>query len=158
MVRARDLLYRFRPAGAPGAASATGVPADRVADLATELQPLFAELVRTERECADIIARASVTAADRHTQAVDRAGGLVAAARERVDGERAAAVARVRERGNEESAAALAAAERDAAQVRRRAEERMQSFVDSVLTSVGGLVGEPVGDTPAPSDRPAGPS
>jgi uncharacterized membrane protein YccC len=159
-MRARDVLYRFRPAGAPGAASATGVPADRVADLTAELQPLFAELTRTERECADIIARAGLAAAQVHAQAMDRAAGLVPVARERVDGERAAAVARVRERGAQESAAALAAAEQDAAQVHRRAEERMASFVDSVLASVGELVdtlmGEPVADPPGPGDRPGG--
>lgn len=159
MSRARDVLYRFRPAGAPGAASATGVPADRVADLRAELQPVFAELERTEQECADIIARARRAAAAVHAEAADRAGGLVPAARERVDGERAAAVARVRQRSAQESAAALAAAEQDAAQVRRRARERMPSFVDSMVTAVGELVGaksEPVTGSAAPGDRSAG--
>jgi len=158
VTRARDLLYRFRPAGAPGAASATGVPVDRVADLEAELQPLFDDLARTGLEFADIIARARRAAADAHMAAVDRAAGLVTAARARVGGEHAAAMALTRERGESDSAAVLAAAERDAAQVRRRGEERMQSFVDSVLASVGQLIGEPVGDTARPTDRPEVPS
>ena len=44
MLSARDLLHRFRPVGAPGAAPA-GVPADRVAEVSRELQPVFDELV-----------------------------------------------------------------------------------------------------------------
>ena len=32
MPRVRDVLHRFSPAGAPGAASTAGVPVDRVAD------------------------------------------------------------------------------------------------------------------------------
>ena len=159
MSRARDLLYRFRPAGAPGAASATGVPADRVADLTAELQPVFAELARSEQECADIVAEARRAAAQVHAEAADRAGGLVPAAREQVDGERAAAVARVRQRSAQESAAARVAAEQDAVQVRRRAGERMPSFVASVVTAVGELVGAqsaPIAGRGAPGDRPAG--
>jgi hypothetical protein len=42
MPRVRDLLYRFRPEGAPGAAAAAGVPADRAAELTAELEPLIA--------------------------------------------------------------------------------------------------------------------
>ena len=50
MPRVRDVLYRFRPAGAPGAASSAGVPVDRSADLAAELEPVFALLADTEQE------------------------------------------------------------------------------------------------------------
>ena len=32
MPRSRDTLQRFRPAGTPGAASAAGIPVDRVAE------------------------------------------------------------------------------------------------------------------------------
>lgn len=42
MPRVRDLLYRFRPARAPGAAASAGVPVDRTAELTAELEPLIA--------------------------------------------------------------------------------------------------------------------
>ncbi len=170
MTRARDLLYRFRPAGAPGPASATGVPTDTVADVVAELEPLFAELAATERECADMIARAGLEAAQVRARATAQARSLVAAANERVDGERSAAMGQVRLGGEAESAAMVAAAEREAAQVRRRSDERMQPFVDSVVTlvlelvgkSVGKSVGESVSESTGSSqgigERSAGPS
>ena len=50
MPRTRGLLQRFRGAGAPGAASAVGVPADRVAETAAELEPVFARLAPVQAE------------------------------------------------------------------------------------------------------------
>ena len=44
--RVSDLLYRFRPSGAPGAATQAGVPADRARDLAEELEPVFASVAQ----------------------------------------------------------------------------------------------------------------
>ncbi|MFJ1709912.1 hypothetical protein [Kitasatospora sp. NPDC088346] len=49
MVTFRDFLARFRPTGAPGA-SATGVPADRAAELTAELGPSLAELTQAQEE------------------------------------------------------------------------------------------------------------
>jgi hypothetical protein len=48
--QARDFLNRFRPAGAPGAASRVAVPADRTAELASELVPVLALLAGTDAE------------------------------------------------------------------------------------------------------------
>ena len=64
MPRVRDLLYRFRPSGAPGAATAAGVPVDRTAKLAAELDPVFARLADTEEECAAILAEGRRRAED----------------------------------------------------------------------------------------------
>ena len=69
MVRVREVLHSFRPAGAPGAAGAVGVPADRGADLAAELEPEFAQLASTERECARIAAQMRPNALEKSTSA-----------------------------------------------------------------------------------------
>jgi len=140
MVRVRDVLHSFRPAGAPGAAGAAGVPADRGADLAAELEPVFAQLASTERECAGIAARAGQAAAKVRAREAERARGTIAAARARMDAERAAAVAQMRPNALEKSTSAAAAAEREAAAIRRYAGEHMGSYVDLVVASVGGLI------------------
>ena len=140
MVRVRDVLHSFRPAGAPGAAGAAGVPADRGADLAAELEPVFAQLASTERECAGIAARAGQAAAKVRAREAERARGTIAAARERMDAERAAAVAQMRPNALEKSTSAAVAAEREAAVIRRHAGEHMGSYVDLVVASVGRLI------------------
>lgn len=145
-MRAGDLWFRFRPAGAPGAASATGVPVDRDADLDAELRPLFAELARTERECSDIVECAALDAAERRSRAAEEARSLVRAAAERVDCERADAMVQVRRRGEQEAAATLAAAQDEVAQVRLRADEQMQPCLDLVIASVEALLDAMVAD------------
>lgn len=52
----RDFLERFRPAGAPGPAAAA-VPADRPAELAAELEAVFALLNEAEAERLEISTR-----------------------------------------------------------------------------------------------------
>jgi hypothetical protein len=146
MPRVRDLLYRFRPAGAPGAASSAGVPVDRGADLAAELDPVFARLAATERECAEIVAAAHGAADARRAQAAQQARACVATARERLDDERAAAAA-VRRSGGPE-ADALDDSQAEVSEVRRRADERMGTYVDRVVDRVLPLVGEPPAGAP----------
>ena len=134
------MLHSFRPAGAPGAAGAAGVPADRGADLAAELEPVFALLAGTERECAGIAARAGQTAANVRAREAERARGTIAAARARMDAERAAAVAQMRPNAVEKSTAAAVAAQREAAEIRRHAGEHMGFYVDLVVAAVGRLI------------------
>ena len=150
MVRVRDVLHGFRPAGATGAAGDAGVPADRGADLAAELEPVFAHLASTERECARIAARAGQAAAKVRAREAERARGTIAAARERMDAERAAAVAQMRPNALEKSTAAAVAAEREAAEIRRHAVERMGSYVDLIVVSVDRLID----DTQFSEERP----
>jgi hypothetical protein len=140
MATARDLLHRFRPAGAPGAAGATGVPAGRGADPTAELLPVFARLTATDRDCALILEQARAAAGQVRAGAADRARALVVAAGQRVDSERAAVAAQARRRGKDESARTLATAAKEAEQVRRRAAERLPSEVEAVLTAVQALV------------------
>ena len=146
MPRVRDLLYRFRPAGAPGAASSAGVPVDRGAVLAAELDPVFAHLVETERECAEIVAAAHRAADARRAQAAQQARACVATARERLDDERAAASAVRRSGGPEPDA--LDGPQPEVVEVRRRADERMGIYVDRVVDRVLPLVGEPPAGVP----------
>ncbi|HEX7745917.1 MAG TPA: hypothetical protein VF462_11720, partial [Micromonosporaceae bacterium] len=58
MPAVRELLDRFRPAGAPGAASAAGVPADRQTTASAELDPVFAALADVVAKCAGLRATA----------------------------------------------------------------------------------------------------
>ena len=140
MPRVRDLLYRFRPAGAPGAASATGVPADRSADLAAELAPLFARLADTERECAQILERAHRDVTAIRAGDAERARSTVASAAERATAERADAAARACERGAGKAADVRAAAEREAAALEMRTAERIPPMVADVVASVSGFI------------------
>jgi hypothetical protein len=142
MPRARDLLYRFRPAGTPGAASATGVPADRAADLAAELQSLFADLADTQRECAELIRRADDAAAATRAADAEQARSRVASARERAGAERAAAGAPIQQRGQAAAAERRRAAQQRADEFDRHADKRISAFIDPVLTEVIGILDE----------------
>jgi cell division septum initiation protein DivIVA len=142
MSRVRDVLYRFRPVGAPGAASAAGVPVDRGADLAAELGPLFDLLADTERTCAGIVERAERDAAEVRARDVAHAREIVSSARARVDATRVDAAARIVQRDEAGRTDALAAAQRDAAELHDRAAERIPSYVGLVVASVDGLIGD----------------
>ena len=148
MPRVRDLLYRFRPAGAPGGASATGVPADRAATVAAELGPLFGQLAEVERQCDSIQDAARRDAAAINAAAAERARAIVAEATGRLGSERAAAGARIRDQAAADEAAELAAARVEATAIRDRAARRMAAYVDRVVTGVDELIG--AGQPPGP--------
>jgi hypothetical protein len=93
----RDLLQRFRPAGAPGPATATGVPADRVEERASELDPLFGLLEDVVAEAARVRRDAEAEAERRREQAREQAVARVAAARLGADSVRAAELARAQQ-------------------------------------------------------------
>lgn len=166
MPRVRDLLYRFRPAGAPGGAGPTGVPVDRPAELAHELEPVFAALADVERECDDVLAAARREAEALRARAAEHARALVAHAHARVDAERAAAAAQVRRRAERESDDTLTRARRSAVELRQAAEAMMPSFVGRVVARAGSAVRTPADDQPgggsaeerpiAPLPRPGG--
>ena len=136
MARVRDILYRFRPAGSPGAAGTAGVPVDRGADLAAELAPLFAQLADTEAACTALVDHARTEARSRHDRVVVSAHALVAAARDEAAVERATAAAMVRRAGEAELTALRVAAEREAHELERRAAERIPEHVARVVTVV----------------------
>ena len=93
MPSARDLLQRFRPAGAPGPATAAGVPADRAEERTSELDPLFRLLEDTVAEAARIRGEAEAEAERRRQLAREQAVARVAAARLGADSVRAAVLA-----------------------------------------------------------------
>lgn len=140
MPRVRDLLYRFRPSGAPGGAGAAGVPVDREAAVVAELEPLFARLAEVERQCDSIQGAGHHDAAAIIVAATARAHDLATEADTRVRSARAVAAAQVGDRAAADGAATLARARLDAAAVRDRTEERMTAQVDRVTEAVRALV------------------
>lgn len=133
MPQIRDILARFRPAGAPGAAARAGVPADRFRELADELSPVLALLDGTDAECGRIITQARdqalrITAAARAqatTIAAD-AGQRASAAREEA-ARQALTTARAR------AARAVADAEQQAAATNELAERRIPVLTDCAV-------------------------
>lgn len=140
MPRIRDLLYRFRPAGAPGVAGPAGVPVDRVSDLAAELAPVLASVEPLQQRCAEIVAAARQEAAQVLAAESGTARAVVARARAGSDAERAAAAAQVRQRWDREAGDLLTAAEEDAARIRRHAAAVQPRYVQAVEASVDALV------------------
>ena len=138
-----DFLSRFRPAGTPGAAARAGVPVDRAAEAAAELEPILALLAEAESARAAVRERARQDAEDIRERARARADGLVAEARARADGERAAA-ARACARGQAESARLTGQAERRATARRELAEQRLPGYVGRVAAMVRTAGGETV--------------
>jgi len=136
MPTARDLLQRFRPLGAPGAAAPAGVPADRIAERDHELQPLFDALAGTQEEAGRIRATAAVQARERHHRAEQEATAVLEAAGRDAAAARAQASAAVVARGEEESRAVLAAADASAAAIARRATARYDDLVGQVVSRV----------------------
>jgi hypothetical protein len=100
-----DLLHRFRPIGVPGSASRAGIPADRAAELAAELDPVLSMLGPTQGRCQTVVAGAGQTAARVSGEAATRAVTIAAEGRDRAMAARVAAT-------NEVIAAAQAEADR----------------------------------------------
>jgi hypothetical protein len=146
MPRARDLLERFRPLGAPGPAAPAGVPADRGAELGRELEPVFAALADTLAEAARIRAAGAAEAGGRRARATEQARAVVETARTHADAERAAAAVGLRSRTEAETAATLAAAAREADEITRRVRERLPAQVDRVVAAVRAAVAGPPED------------
>lgn len=149
MPRVRDLLHRFRPAGAPGPAGRVGVPADRVAESATELEPLFAELAGTEQECLRILEQAKQDADEIRDQGLQQAQALTAAARRNAASTRASTAAQRAEEAESEAQAESRAAEADVGAVQRHAADAMATYVDAVVTQVTTMIDGPLVTTAA---------
>lgn len=149
MRRFLDFLARFRPTSTPGAA-ATGVPADRAAELTDELGPSLAALAAVQEEAARIRAEASRKGERVRHEAVLRAAEIVAEAQARVAqvGEEAATPAR--RAAQAEAAAIRRDGERAAESVRRRAQERMPALVDRVVRDAWRGMDDPRIDSWAP--------
>ena len=145
MLRARDLLARFRPVGAPGAAAPAGVPADRVVELSRELRPVFDELAEVQQQCTDLRSAAAAEASARRDRGAAEARAIVAAARLDAQAQRTDAAARVRQEVERDSALTVAAAEQEAVEIRRRVAERLDDHAARVVAAVAHVIAsEPV--------------
>jgi hypothetical protein len=133
---ARDLLQRFRPAGAPGPATATGVPADRVAERAAELEPVFESLGSTTAEVARIRREAVVEAEHRRERAREQAVARVADARLEADAIRATTLAGAQSDAEAAARAGVAAAATRAEAITARSLARLDGDVEEVVRRV----------------------
>ncbi|MFH8475744.1 hypothetical protein [Streptomyces sp. NPDC018000] len=133
MTAFRDFLMRFRPAGSPGPANTTGVPADRSADLAAELDPVLSCLGQAETEAQQIREAAAQQAEQNRRATADKAEEIVVLARIRAREVRTESAAHTYGLAKTEAAECLAESERKAALLKRRAQQRMASLVDRVL-------------------------
>jgi vacuolar-type H+-ATPase subunit H len=146
--QARDFLDRFRPAGTPGPAARAGVPADRAAELAAEVEPVLALLDGTHAECQQIIAVARQEA-DRTTS--EAQAGVAAIGQEAGRQARAArdqAAAEVLAQARVQAQAAAADASRQALQIRRLAERHLPVLVAAAARLVQAGLTAPSGSGP----------
>lgn len=138
----RDFLERFRPAGTAGAAAQGGVPADRIADIAAELGPVFMMLDDVEAEAARILASA-VERADAIRHDVGRqAAEMVAEAQARSETTRAEAAAHSRGSATAENTGIAAERDQELEELRARITARMPAYTDHILVAARALLEE----------------
>jgi hypothetical protein len=134
--------------GTPGAAAARGVPADRVAELAAELAPVFDLLEPTQKQSVAFRAQADGGADRRRAEANAGAEAKVGPARRRAESERAATAAGLARAGDVEAAQILAGTRRDADAVREAAARRLPDLAAAARAIMAAkladlLAGEP---------------
>jgi hypothetical protein len=141
----RDFLERLRPSGTPGAPSVAGVPADRVAERATELDAVFALLDEVQAEVARIGSAADQEARRRRGMAHQQADAIVAEARRLAEAERSAAAASAQAGAGEQARVISAGAQARAATIAAEARSREPALVVSILEQARAeLLGAPV--------------
>ncbi|MFI7546844.1 hypothetical protein [Actinoplanes sp. NPDC049599] len=132
----RELLSRFRAAGAPGAPGAAGVPVDLRAGVTAELEPVFAALAETVAGCERRRADGAAEAQRCLDEARGRAAALLTQAKGAAPAARAAAAARTRRLAEAELAAIEADSRATAEELTRRAEGRLPDLVNEVVERV----------------------
>lgn len=143
MPSTRDLLQRFRPAPTPGAATATGVPADRRDERDAELSGVFAALAEALAESAEIRRAASVEAQRRRDRARVEVAARLAEARLEAESVRAQAVATARARIETSVAESRGAAEQRAREITQDADRTRAGDVAAVVDAVRALALQP---------------
>jgi hypothetical protein len=129
MISVRTFLDRFRPAGAPGAATGAGVPSDRVARVAAELAPVFDALAASTAECDRLRRNARSEAAARIHEAAEAAGALLDRARVDSEADRATAAAAQRQQAAAAATRLVAEGEESARALLSRADARRPDLV-----------------------------
>jgi hypothetical protein len=135
----RDFLDRFRPAGAPGSATARGIPVDRAAAAAAELMPLLVLLDDVQDEAEQLRRAAGTRAATMLRAGELEAVEIVSRAREGAEAVAAQAASRtVAAAGDDRLGGASPAAD----DIRTRAAQRMPAYVDRAVACAHDLVEE----------------
>lgn len=129
----RDLLERWRPSAAPGAPSAAGVPADRVAERSAELEPVLGLLADVQAEVDRIRSDTVAEAARRRAAAHEQSRALIREAQRQAHAERSAAAAAAQAAGKESATRILAQAHRDSRSIAERSQARESTLVEQVL-------------------------
>ena len=136
MAGLRDFLTRFRPAGAPGRAAPGGVPVDRSAELAAELEPPLELMEQAEAEARALRERAAEEADALRRQAYRRAEEMVRQARARAPGVQRRTAEEIVRAAERQAAELVEAAGQEAAEVRRAAGARMGTVADRAVALV----------------------
>ncbi|HEY7593122.1 MAG TPA: hypothetical protein VH969_08190 [Actinophytocola sp.] len=131
----RGFLDRLRPVGTPGAAARRGVPADRLAEVGAELEPLFEMLTEIDAEAERIRAEARVHAERTIRTGDERAAAVVAKARERAEAARAGAAASGRARTAAAEAELVRTADDRLAMMRERAAAGIEAVVERAVAA-----------------------
>jgi len=140
----QNFLDRFRPLGAPGAATRVGGPASDDLGPAVELAPVFAALADQVETCRSLVAAAAVEVDRELARARERADAIVARARLDVGGEQASAAARVLEAAAAIDAGILDAAVKEAAEAEQAGTAQVAAVVRDVIDR---LLSEQLGRT-----------
>lgn len=131
-----DFLNRFRPAGAPGAATRAGVPADREAELSAELGPVLAMLEGADAECVRLAAEARREADRTVADAREEAASISAYSARQAEEARAEAAAEVLASARESARQAERAAVAQAGLRPRPDEAAVQALIRDAVAMV----------------------
>jgi vacuolar-type H+-ATPase subunit H len=142
MMNLREFLQRFRPVGIPGAASRPGVPADRTAELVTELEPVLALLAGVEDQAERIRRDGRAQAALRLQQARLQAETIVTEANMRAAAVRAEVAAQAQATVTQEWEEIAASTQESTERLRARAAARMPDYVDRAVALALAALGE----------------
>lgn len=135
----RDILDRFRPAGAPGAGGRVAVPIDRSRELEAELLPVLTLLDDTDAECAGIAGRAHDEAARIVATARADTAEILRDASSRAAAIRAEAVQQAVAAARAEAAGTVADARAEARDVAELASQRIPVLAGRAVALVRAL-------------------
>jgi cell division septum initiation protein DivIVA len=158
MLRARDILRRLRtlsPPGPAGPQARAGVPGDLLAELSSELAPIFAALAGTETEAAAMRSRAAQEASRRREQAAAGADQILAEADSQLAEERLVALEQAKQASSQEISRLLAQAEQEADRQREFAARQIPPIVALVVADVRRRAGSDLGDTELADSEPS---
>ena len=139
---ARDILERWRPSATPGAPSAAGVPADRVAERSAELEGVLALLQDAQVEAQSIRSAAAAEATRRRAAAQEQGRTLIAEAQRNAQANRSAAAASAHAAGQESAGRIRAQAQLEAEAIVERAAARQPALIAHVREQARARIAE----------------